>query len=97
MSWMFASHVITEEHPDGSFVTEMVDSPITDVSALSRWNVSNVTDFCWMFVGFSQVESFEVLDDWQISIDADMTDMFEEVPDTTPRPTWYIAWEATRQ
>ena len=97
MSWMFASRVITEEYPNGDFVAEVVDSPITDVSALSRWSVSNVTDFCWMFAGFSQVESFEVLDDWQASIDADMTKMFEEVPDTTPRPTWYIAWEATQQ
>ena len=94
---MFASRVITEEHPNGDFVAEVVDSSITDVSALSRWSVSNVTDFCWMFAGFSQVESFEVLDDWQASIDADMTKMFEEVPDTTPRPTWYIAWEATQQ
>ncbi len=49
---------------------------LKDISALSNWDVSNVTNFINMFVVCKNLENASGINNWDISINATFTGMF---------------------
>ncbi|MBQ8157079.1 BspA family leucine-rich repeat surface protein [Candidatus Saccharibacteria bacterium] len=64
---------------------------LTNVDGLANWNTSNVVNVGQMFVNDRNVVSFTALDGWDTSkmTAASKRTMFNGVPTTVPRPSWY--------
>ena len=50
--------------------------PITDLSELSNWDVSNGTNFRYMFAGCKYLESLFMISNWNVSNGIDFKGMF---------------------
>lgn len=55
-------------------------SNLTNISALSNWNTSNVTNMQYMFNSFGSLTDSSPINDWNISSSTNFTKMFYNTP-----------------
>ena len=65
------------------------DTALTDISGLSGWNVSGVTQMRYAFYNDYSLTSLSPLDSWTVNSSAIMTGMFNDIPTSIARPNWY--------
>ena len=79
---------------DTSSVTDMQamfydSSALSDVSGASGWDVSSVTDMSYMFAGDDKITLLTVLNNWDTSSVLEKGNMFDEIPSSVQRPSWW--------
>ena len=67
---------------------------LQDISALERWNVSNGTDFSWMFYSCRSLQDISALEDWNVSNGTDFSYMFSfctALQDISALKSWNVS------
>ena len=62
---------------------------LTDISGASGWNVSKVEYLSYMFADDVLITYLKTLDGWDTSSVIEEGNMFQNIPDSVQRPTWW--------
>ncbi|MCR4753306.1 MAG: DUF285 domain-containing protein [Candidatus Saccharibacteria bacterium] len=62
---------------------------LTDISGISDWDVSNVTNMSYMSAYDGGITPLTVLNNWDTSSVLGKGNMFLEIPSEITRPTWW--------
>ena len=64
-------------------------SHINSLEGLRNWRPARATEVSWMFDGLSLVTDLSPLEDWVLPSSSSTTGMFNSIPSSVARPSWY--------
>lgn len=69
------------------------DGALKDISALANWDMDLVARASYAFQGDYSIENLEVLNNWTLAKYDTMYGIFDQIPCSIKRPTWFLPYD----